>query len=246
MNPRAENLLRGGFLREQRLRAGISAAEMAFLLDLSEEQLGSLESYDLVLPDIAPAAAQALGMRTPAQQAYALPGGYALRQWRKTRWIRQEELTRGVLSAKAALKLVEDKNWPIPPEWLPELRRRGFLQPGPNHPGSFCRRVLNVAQVEEAVRRLCGGENLQQVTYAMGVSVGALRRDLAPKGIQIPKWAKASWKWVTPDPVVNLSSGAPCADAILLLERAAAVAAAKGLPPPALKSPQLGTRKRST
>lgn len=118
----------GHWLRERRLRSAKTTQQLASQLGCSETELSTLEQYNLRLPTPFVSRLHKVSLLSKAEvkAALALPSttrfdGIWLSRQRTALRMSQEQLGQHLNASEAALKLVEEKSWHVPQEWLQVL-----------------------------------------------------------------------------------------------------------------------------
>lgn len=126
--------LRGRWLRAQRQASDISAKRLCHALDIPKTSLPHLERNDVPIPSAWLPKLAELGL-LPAGSSDVLAAAPPAVVRYTGRWLRRERKKRGMLHiaiapalhvACASLEIIEARDWPLPPEWLPSLRQLGL------------------------------------------------------------------------------------------------------------------------
>jgi len=126
--------LRGRWLRVQRQASDISAKRLCHALAIPKTSLPHLERNDVPIPTGWLPKLAELGL-LPAGSSDILAAAPPAAVRYTGRWLRRERKKRGMLHiaiapalhvACASLEIIEARDWPLPPEWLPILRRLGL------------------------------------------------------------------------------------------------------------------------
>lgn len=163
--------LRGQWLRQRRTELGLNARVVSKALKLSS-QLSPIELYNLFIPPAWGPVLKQLGVIDADTWPEANTGmsGHDLRAWRKRVFVREDYLADVLRVHLVALQLVEGRNWPIPPEWLPILQELMAisLNPTPRIPPAWDVRNRVVQRVKEGVP-------IEKVASTSGMEVEVVR-----------------------------------------------------------------------
>ena len=124
-------LPRGRWLADLRACAGIPAAKFMRLVKIFGSDLDVMEQYDLVVPSAWIDVLEKEGICAAAQQGPALMLGSWLARVRLHRNLSYETLSERVGVPMVVIAKVENRNWPIPPEWHPAIQRPRAHPPAP-------------------------------------------------------------------------------------------------------------------
>jgi transcriptional regulator with XRE-family HTH domain len=126
--------LRGRWLRAQRQACDVSQKRLCLAFGIPKTSLPHLERNDLPLPSAWLPKLAELGL-LPDGSLERLAASPPATVRYTGRWLRRERKSRGMLHiaiapalhvASASLEIIEARDWPLPPEWLPILHHLGL------------------------------------------------------------------------------------------------------------------------
>lgn len=126
--------LRGRWLRARRQACDISLKRLCHAFGIPKSSLPHLERNDLPIPSawlpklaelglLPSGSSDLLAASPPAPVRYT---GRWLRRERKKRGMQHIAIAPALHVASASLEVIEARDWPLPPEWLPTLHRLGL------------------------------------------------------------------------------------------------------------------------
>lgn len=128
--------LRGRWLRTRRYALQLSLRTASTALGTSLHDLSIFESNNLVVPSLWFPILEALNIYDAVTQTRAMPEFQA--SYLNGSWLREQRRKQGYSCLRlsellrvrnSVLALIEARNWPLLPEWLPSLARLGFPVP---------------------------------------------------------------------------------------------------------------------
>jgi ribosome-binding protein aMBF1 (putative translation factor) len=126
-------VLRGHALRDRRYELSLSSRKLCQALKISETDLSLLESNNLMAPSGFLPVLVKLGFysqQTPPEAAPRTLSGRWLREQRRDKGISSAVVSQTVNTRQALVTLIEARDWPLPPEWIPALASLGLSEQG--------------------------------------------------------------------------------------------------------------------